>query len=153
LNLACSKVGNPPVYDNATFPWAKKIEAAAPDIRTELERVLVRKNELPNFHDIAADVRSISTAQNWKTFSLMAFATPSEPNIALTPKTWAELQNIPGLRTAMFSIFEPGKHLAPHRGPYNGVLRLHLGLIVPEQSDRLAIRVDKQVCHWQEGKV
>lgn len=153
LNLACSKVGNPPVYDNATFPWAKKIEAAAPDIRTELERVLVRKSELPNFHDIATDVRSISTDQNWKTFFLMGFGTPSERNIELCPKTWAALQNIPGLKTAMFSIFEPGKHLAPHRGPYNGVLRLHLGLIVPELSDRLAIRVDKQVCHWQEGKV
>jgi beta-hydroxylase len=24
---------------------------------------------------------------------------------------------------------------------------------VPEQSDRLAIRVGKQVCHWHEGKV
>lgn len=153
LNLTYSKVGNPPVYDNATFPWAKKIEEAYPDIRAELERILVRKSELPNFHDIASDVRSISTDQNWKTFFLMGFGTPSERNIALCPKTWAALQNIPGLKTAMFSIFEPGKHLAPHRGPYNGVLRLHLGLIVPEQSDRLAIRVDRQVCHWQEGKV
>ena len=29
----------------------------------------------------------------------------------------------------MFSILEPGKHLPPHKGPDNGVLRLHLGLI------------------------
>ena len=62
------------------------------------------------------------------------------------------MQKIPGLTTAMFSIFEPGKHLPAHRGPYNGVLRLHLGLIVPEPNDKLAIRVDKQICHWQEGK-
>jgi len=153
LNLACSKVGNPPVYDNRTFPWAAKVEAAYPDIRAELERVLVRKEELPSFHDIATDVKSISTDRGWKTFFLMGFGTPSERNIELCPKSWAAVQNIPRLKTAMFSIFEPGKHLAPHRGPYNGVLRLHLGLIVPEQSDRLAIRVDKQVCHWQEGKV
>lgn len=153
LNLAYSKVGNPPVYDNRIFPWSAKIEASASDIRAELERVLVRKDELPNFHDIATDVKSISTDRGWKTFFLMGFGTPSERNIALCPKTWAAVQNIPGLKTAMFSIFEPGKHLAPHRGPYNGVLRLHLGLIVPEQSDRLAIRVDKQICHWQEGKV
>lgn len=31
--------------------------------------------------------------------------------------------------------------IAPHRGPYNDVLRLHPGLIVPEVSERLAIRV------------
>jgi beta-hydroxylase len=54
----------------------------------------------------------------------------------------------------MFSIFEPGKHLRPHRGPYNGVLRLHLGLIVPKAApDAVAIRVADRLCHWEEGKV
>ena len=52
----------------------------------------------------------------------------------------------------MFSILEPGKHLPPHRGPYNGVLRLHLGLIVPEPRDALGIRVDRQLYRWREGE-
>ena len=52
----------------------------------------------------------------------------------------------------MFSILEPGKHLPPHRGPYNGVLRLHLGLIVPEPREQLGIRVDKDVYRWKEGE-
>ena len=52
----------------------------------------------------------------------------------------------------MFSILEPGKHLPPHRGPYNGVLRLHLGLIVPEPREQLGIRVENQVYRWQEGE-
>ena len=52
----------------------------------------------------------------------------------------------------MFSILEPGKHLPPHRGPYNGVLRLHLGLIVPEPREQLGIRVDNDVYRWQEGE-
>ncbi|MCA0422780.1 MAG: aspartyl/asparaginyl beta-hydroxylase domain-containing protein, partial [Proteobacteria bacterium] len=69
------------------------------------------------------------------------------------PETWRILQKIPGLKSAMFSIFEPGKHLKPHRGPYNGVLRLHLGLKVPAARDKVAIRVLDQVCHWDEGKV
>jgi aspartyl/asparaginyl beta-hydroxylase (cupin superfamily) len=29
---------------------------------------------------------------------------------------------------------------------------LHLGLIVPEPRDQLAIRVGSEVCHWEEGK-
>jgi len=29
---------------------------------------------------------------------------------------------------------------------------LHLGLIVPEPRDQLAIRVGTQVCHWEEGR-
>jgi len=54
--------------------------------------------------------------------------------------------------TAVFSILEPGKHLPPHRGPYNGVLRFHLGLVVPEPREQMAIRVDQQIRHWDEGK-
>jgi beta-hydroxylase len=135
------------------FPWARDIEKAFPEIRRELEQVLTRKAELPNFQDIAADVKTITSDDNWKTFFLAGFGKPSERNIALCPRTWEAVRRIPGLKTAMFSIFEPGKHLPAHRGPYNGVLRLHLGLIVPEPREKIAIRVADQVCHWEEGKV
>jgi aspartyl/asparaginyl beta-hydroxylase (cupin superfamily) len=153
LNRRFAIHGNPPVYDTASFPWAAEIEKAAPAIRAELDRVLARKDDLPNFHDISTDVKTISTDNRWKTFFLAGFGVPVERNIAQCPKTWEAMQKIPGLKTAMFSIFEPGKHLPPHRGPYNGVLRLHLGLIVPEPADKIAIRVEDRVCHWQEGKV
>ncbi|WP_283194053.1 aspartyl/asparaginyl beta-hydroxylase domain-containing protein [Rhizobium sp. AN80A] len=152
LNFKYAKLGNPPVYDNATFPWAKEVEAAYPQIRAELERVLVRQSELPTFQDISTDVKTISTDSGWKTFFLLGFGVKSEQNIAQCPETWRAVQKIPGLKTAMFSIFEPGKHLPAHRGPYNGVLRLHVGMIVPEPADKLAIRVKDQICHWQEGK-
>jgi ornithine lipid ester-linked acyl 2-hydroxylase len=152
MNLRFSKIGNPSVYDNAIFPWAEGIEREWPLIRKELEKVLVRKDDLPNFHDIATDVASISQDHRWKTFLLAAYGVKSKRNIALCPETWRIMQTIPGLKTAMFSIFEPGKHLPAHRGPYNGVLRLHLGLIVPEPRDKVAIRVGDRVCHWEEGR-
>lgn len=153
LNLKYARLGNPPVYDNALFPWAAEVEKAYPAIRAELETVLLRQSELPSFQEISTDVKTISTDNHWKTFFLLGFGVKSEQNIRACPNTWRAVQAIPGLTTAMFSIFEPGKHLPPHRGPYNGVLRLHMGMIVPEPADKLAIRVDQQVCHWQEGKV
>lgn len=152
LNLKTAKLGNPPVYDNASFPWIAEIERGAPLIRAELERVLQRKKDLPSFQDVVTDVKTITQDDNWKTFFLTGYGATSKRNVALCPETWRIVRKIPRLETAMFSIFEPGKHLPPHRGPYNGVLRLHLGLIVPEQSDRLAIRVDRTICHWEEGK-
>ncbi|HWX50838.1 MAG TPA: aspartyl/asparaginyl beta-hydroxylase domain-containing protein [Roseomonas sp.] len=152
LNLKCSKVGNPPVYDNATFPWVAEIEREWPLIRAELDRVLLRQAELPSFHDISTDVQTISKDNHWKTFFLTGYGLSSEQNIRQCPETWRIVQKIPGLKTAMFSIFEPGKHLPAHRGPYNGVLRLHLGLIVPEPRDKLGIRVEHTLCHWEEGK-
>jgi aspartyl/asparaginyl beta-hydroxylase (cupin superfamily) len=152
LNLKYSTVGNPPIYDNAVFPWAREIERDWRAIRAELERVLKRQAELPGFHEISADVSTISTDRGWKTFLLCGYGFRSDANIAACPRTWAACQKIPGLITAMFSILEPGKHLPPHRGPYNGVLRLHLGLIVPEPRDQLGIRVENQLYRWREGE-
>jgi beta-hydroxylase len=152
LNLTYSKVGNPPIYDNAVFPWTKTIERDWRAVRAELDRVLTRKDELPGFHELATDVATISQDRGWKTFVLAGYSFRSAKNIEVCPRTWAACQNIPGLTTVMFSILEPGKHLPPHRGPYNGVLRLHLGLIVPEPREQLGIRVDKDIYRWREGK-
>lgn len=153
LNVRYSRVGNPPVHDNATFTWISGIERDWRPVRAELEHVLERQSELPSVQDISTDVATISQDRGWKSFFLMGYGLSSARNIASCPETWRVLKGIPGLKTAMFSIFEPGKHLPAHRGPYNGVLRLHLGLIVPEPQELLAIRVDRQVCHWREGEV
>jgi beta-hydroxylase len=152
LNLKFAKLGNPWFYDNAVFAWAAEIEREWRLIRTELDAVLARKDELPSFQDISTDVATISTDRGWKTYLLAGYGIVSEEATRQCPHTWRIVQKIPGLKTAMFSIFEPGKHLPAHRGPYNGVLRLHLGLIVPEPRDQLAIRVGSQVRHWEEGR-
>jgi ornithine lipid ester-linked acyl 2-hydroxylase len=152
LNLRRSAVGNPPVYPTDAFPWAREVESEWRVIRAELDRILVRKGELPAFHEISAEVRSISSDRNWKTFFLCGYGIKSAEAIRQCPETWRILQRIPGLKSAMFSIFEPGKHLPAHRGPYNGVLRFHLGLIVPPEPDKVAIRVADRLCHWEEGR-
>jgi ornithine lipid ester-linked acyl 2-hydroxylase len=153
LNLICSKVGNPAIYDNATFPWARQIEREWRAIRAELDRILVRKDDLPGFHEISTDVLTTSQDKGWKTYLLTGYGVSSAANIAACSETWRICRAIPGLTTVMFSILEPGKRLPPHRGPYNGVLRLHLGLIVPEPRGALGIRVGSQVYRWHEGEV
>ena len=153
FNRAFSAVDNTPVFDNADFPWVPAVEREWRTIRAELERVIARKNELPGFQDILPDVGLISRDRGWKSFMLAGMGATSRRNIAQCPQTWRIVQNVPGLSMAMFSIFEPGKRLWPHRGPYNGVLRLHLGLIVPNTSGDIAIRVGPHVRHWEEGKV
>ncbi len=152
LNLKYAIHGNPPVYDNATFPWAKDVEADWQAIRTEVEHILLRKDELPGFHEISTDVATITNDRDWKTFFLCGYGLKVEKNIEQCPNTWRTLQKIPGLITAMFSILEPGKHIPAHRGPYNGVLRLHLGLIVPGPKEKLKIRIGDKICHWEDGK-
>jgi ornithine lipid ester-linked acyl 2-hydroxylase len=152
LNLKLSKLGNPCVFDSTAFPWAAGVEREWRVIRGELDRVLVRKADLPNVQDITADAAVLSHDTGWKIFPLVAYGIRSQLNIDLCPQTWRIVRAIPGLTTAMFSILEPGKRIPPHRGPYNGVLRLHLGLIVPDPREQAAIRVGPEQHHWQEGR-
>jgi len=153
LNLRYAKHGSPCVYDNALFPWVADIEKNWTDIRTELDRVLLRRSELPNIQDITTDAKSITVDAGWKIFLFVAYGIESKLNIALCPQTWRAVKQIPGLKTAMFSVFRPGKRLPPHRGPYNGVLRLHLGLLVPDRDRNLGIRIGSEQRSWSEGKV
>jgi len=153
LNLRYAKLGNPCVYDNADFAWAAGIKSEWRLIRHELDRVLPRTDELPNVQEITLDAASITKDAGWKIFLLVAYGIKSKPNIELCPETWRIVQKIPGLKTAMFSVFQPGKRLPPHRGPYNGVLRLHLGLLVPEHDTNLGIRIGTEVRGWKEGSI
>jgi len=59
---------------------------------------------------------------------------------------------VPGLTTAFFSILGPGKHLPEHRGPYKGVPRYHLALLVPGPPGACRIRVGGTEATWQEGR-
>jgi len=68
----------------------------------------------------------------------------------------AQLQSDPSsmlpLTAVVFSILAARAHLPEHTGPYAGVLRYHLGLIVPRQKEACRIRVGSDVAHWEEGR-
>jgi aspartyl/asparaginyl beta-hydroxylase (cupin superfamily) len=95
LNLRCARLGNPCVYDNAVFPWAARLESEWRTIRGELDRVLVRKDEMPNVQDITAGAAAISRDAGWKIFVLGAYSIKSTPNIALCPETWRSYGKFP----------------------------------------------------------
>ena len=67
------------------------------------------------------------------------------------PVTTRVVKSIPNLYQAMFSILEPGKSLVPHRSPYAGYVRCHLGLMMP-QSNPPRLRVMDQTYTWKEGE-
>ena len=157
LNQRYAKFGNPCVYDNKLFPWVAGVEANWKTIRSELDRVLERKDELPNVQDITVDFRSITKDAGWKVFLVGGLRHQVRSPISrFGPETWRIVRNIPGLKTAMFSSLSARQTLLPpHRGPYNGVLRLHLGLLVPQHdgaiSELFASGPERR--NWSEGSV
>lgn len=147
-----SVYGNPPIYDNSLFPWVREVEKEWMKIRAELENVMRRREELPNFHEITSQVKPITNDNLWKTYLLAGYGLQSEMNSKSCPETAHILKKIPGMKTAFFSILAPNKHIPAHKGPYNGVLRYHLGLIVPAPQEQCRIRICDEIKHWEEGK-
>lgn len=151
LNATFSPVGGSAFFDQKHFPWIKEVEAYASDIQAELKKVMEEGN-LPNFQDVSPEQVAITTDDRWKTFFLFGYGSKVEENCARCPKTEEALSKIPNMTTAMFSIFSPQKHVPPHRGPYNGVLRYQLALKIPGDGSECGIRVGKETRHWVEGK-
>jgi beta-hydroxylase len=149
---ARSPLGDRPFFDPSAFPWVPGLEAAYPEIRRELAALLVHFERLPGIEELSKDQRSVSTDGLWKTYWLYAYGTKSEGNCARCPATTRAIEGVPGMVTACFSILAPGKRLPPHRGPYKGVLRYHLGLVVPEPREASALVVAGETRHWEEGK-
>ncbi len=143
--------GHGPFFDPGGFAWVPKLESSWKTIRAELEKILEHKERLPNFQDISRDQITITQDNAWKTFFLYGFGYRQDRNCGLCPQTARLVAQVPGMLTAFFSILEPGKHIPPHRGPYKGILRYHLGLIVPEPVACCRLRVGDQYRTWREG--
>ncbi|GAA6621236.1 aspartyl/asparaginyl beta-hydroxylase domain-containing protein [Scytonema sp. NUACC26] len=147
-----SKVGDSLFFDNEQFPWASELETNWLVIRKELEQVLQHTHALPNFQDIMPRQQRISPDDGWKTYYFYAFGFTAKKNCERCPETWKLLQQIPGLKAAFFSILAPGKHIPEHRGKHKGLIRYHLGLIVPEPRAACRIRIGDRIAYWEEGK-
>jgi beta-hydroxylase len=147
-----SKIGDRPIHDDSDFDWSPHLKAHWTEIRDEVDDLLQYRDALPTFHDIAEDAATISQDDKWKTFFLYGYGEKEETNCARCPRTTELVEQIPGMVTAFFSILAPGKHIPPHRGPYKGVIRYHLGLKVPEPAEKCRIRVADRVTHWEEGE-
>ena len=150
-NRATSLVGDQRFFDPASFPWTTSVAAETAAIQRELGSVLGRVGELPSIQDITPNQVSLTTDAGWKTFFLYMGGMRIAKNCDRCPTTERALSKIPGLYSAFFSILAPGKRLPPHRGPYNGVLRYHLGLKIPVNDATCAIRVGNETRSWSEG--
>jgi beta-hydroxylase len=87
----------------------------------------------------------------WKRFYLKWYDASHPSAQQLCPKTYELLKNIPSVKAAMFAELPPGGKLNPHRDPFAGSLRYHLGLATPN-DDRCFIDVDGERHSWRDGQ-
>jgi aspartate beta-hydroxylase len=131
-------------FDRALFPWLPALEAASPQIRSELMRVLVSDREgLQPYIDFPEGLpidqfRELNRSRKWSAYFLWNQSVPNAGHIARCPVTACTLEEVvPRCRverrapTAFFSILDPNTRIPAHTGITNTRCTVHLPLIVP----------------------
>jgi ornithine lipid ester-linked acyl 2-hydroxylase len=148
-----SLVGDMPIHDNKDFPFLKPFVDNWEGIRAEVVEILKHREAVPLFQDVSPDQMRIAKGNNWRTFILFGFGDKLEKNCKQAPLTTKILESIPNLQTAWFSILGPGYHIPAHRGVTKGILRSHLGLIIPKDAEKCRIRVSDKIQVWRPGEI
>ncbi|HHW4680209.1 MAG TPA: lipid A hydroxylase LpxO [Xylella taiwanensis] len=151
LMYLCSRIPTTPFIDPATFfPELMPLRTQWTTIRDEaLALQRIQKIRAADGHTDAGF--NSFFRRGWKRFYLKWYGTTHPSAIALCPKTTALLKNIPTVKAAMFAELPPGGDLRPHRDPFAGSMRLHLGLATPN-NPRCFIDVDGQRYTWHDGE-
>jgi len=143
--------GDKTFYDTKNIDWIKDFETHYLPIKNEYLALVNNNIDIPDWQSISDDP-NVRIGKDWKTFLLKAYNNSIEKNAALCPFTSAFIAKYPFIYTTWFSILEAEKTIPIHRGPYNGILRYHLALVVPKEAENCFIKVGNDVAHWQEGK-
>ena len=147
-----SLIGDVPVFPRGTFDFVPMLEANWETIRRELEGVIAERDNMPTMQYISKTQKKIIKTEGWKTYFFNAYGERAEENCRRCPETAKIIEQIPNLELAFFSILAPGSHIRAHRGVFKGLVRGHLGLIVPEPSDKVRMSVGPEMVYWREGE-
>ncbi|WP_354682819.1 lipid A hydroxylase LpxO [Cupriavidus necator] len=147
---AFSGVPRTPYIPVENFPDLEKLRAAWPEIRDEgLALAAMQKIKAADKNDDAGFNSFFK--YGWKRFYLKWYEAQHPSAEVLCPKTVALLRELPTVKAAMFAELPPGGKLNPHRDPFAGSLRYHLGLSTPN-DDRCFIEVDGERHSWRDGQ-
>jgi len=145
-----SRVPNTPYIPMREFAELAPLQQNWEIIREEAESLLaMNKIKAAEKNDDAGFNSFFKTG--WKRFYLKWYDASHPSAQRLCPRTHALLQSIPSVKAAMFAELPPGGKLNPHRDPFAGSLRFHLGLATPN-DDRCFIEVDGERYSWRDGQ-
>jgi aspartyl/asparaginyl beta-hydroxylase (cupin superfamily) len=145
--------------------WPKTRQAPFPDVREDPGARILEKNfeairaeVLERFGENPEEFRANFTPyayreQGWRTVNLYSYFLRNRENCARFPVTDAVVRQIPGMSMAQIAVLNPRTRVKAHFGDTNGILRMHMGLVVPGALPDLGIRMLREDRCWEEGKV
>ena len=111
------------------LPAHRQLLESYQQIRKETLEVAL-SGRLPANHDIMQQQRTLYEFDRkiWGMLPLRGYGYNYPANQALIPSLRSFLKHHPDVVSAAVSLFQPGKVLRPHKGPFKGVWRYHLPL-------------------------
>lgn len=140
-------------FDSKSFESTKILEENFKIIQEEALEIY-KKNQMLNMKDIGNTFFDTIDEQpnKWKVYVIKWYDKIQSNALENCPKTSEIISKLPDVHIAMFSILEPGKIITPHKGPFTGCLRYHLGLKIPSDKSNCYIIVNGEKFNWDEGK-
>jgi beta-hydroxylase len=145
-----SRAPSKPYLDLDQFKDLEPLQQNWHIIRAEAENLLALQKIKAAEQNNDAGFNSFFKS-GWKRFYLKWYDASHPSAEQLCPQTVALLRQIPSVKAAMFAELPPGAKLNPHRDPYAGSVRYHLGLMTPN-DDRCFIDVDGERHSWRDGQ-
>ena len=134
-----------PWYDPATIPAARELELAAPQIGAEFRQLDPR--------EFAPENEPIARRGAWDVLMLYERGRRHDDRCRRVPAVTEIVERHRTVRSlaglVYFSRLAPHSRVAPHRGPTNMRVRIHLGIDIPPNC---GLRVGETSATWQAGK-
>jgi aspartyl/asparaginyl beta-hydroxylase (cupin superfamily) len=142
-----------PWWDAKIFPAAIILERNYHFIKNEFLNLLLC-GQLRLHPQSAGGPRRQLANGDWDIFELYSNGHLNLENAASAPHTIRIMQALPEVTTipsglVYFSVVNPGVRIAPHCGPTNSRIRIHLGIRIP---DGASMRVGEENRPWREGR-
>lgn len=151
-------VDTPPVLDKQRyFPGYTRFEENFPEIQRECRKLMDEIHAIPQFHELMREQADLSEygGKYWRMFVLRAYGVDNVPNLERCPAIAALLKDRSEILSATLSFLEGRKRIPAHRGPFRGILRFHLGVVVPRLADGSSsspLMIDGKVYPLEEGQ-
>lgn len=94
----------------------------------------------------------ITDDQKWKKIYLKWYASSPDYAYRMFPRLMDVVDSNPDIRLAMVSKLEPGAVIKPHAGLYRGSLRVHMGILTPNNPNCF-IWIDEKQYFWKDREL
>jgi len=137
-------------YSPSLFP---ELQPLVDNWETMRDEILAYEKEMGIVKEMDSHLPPTNTENKWSHTYLVNYLWMFHKNLERFPKIASVISQIPNCVYATISILPPHTDILPHCGNTNGIVRAHIGLVIPEKAPICAIQVGNETHGWSEGEL